>query len=114
MPFPRSRPRVQIENVQPELDAGRFAIKRVVGETVEVEADVFADGHDEIAVALLHRPESSASWTSVPMTDRGNDRWTASFTVGAVGTHFYTIRGWPDPFRSWRRDLKKRVQAGQD
>lgn len=114
MPSPRSRPRVQIENVQPELDAGRFAIKRVVGETVVVEVDAFAEGHDEIAVALLHRPESSSTWTSVAMTPLGNDRYTAAFTVTGVGAHLYTIRGWVDHFKSWRRDLQKRVKADQD
>src|SRR2546430_1449407 len=94
MPVPRSRARVVIENVQPEIDAGRFPIKRVVGEQVEVEADVFGDGHDEISVALLHRHENSSSWISVPMQSLGNDRWTAHFALTDLGFHSWTIRGW--------------------
>src|SRR5262249_7212150 len=76
--------------------------------------DAFADGHDEIAVALLHRPESNSNWTSVPMKSLGNDHWAASFTVDSIGTHLFTIRGWVDHFRSWRRDLDKRLKAEQD
>jgi starch synthase (maltosyl-transferring) len=114
MPVPRSRARVVIENVQPEIDAGRFPIKRVVGEQLEVEADVFSDGHEEISVALLHRHENNPNWTSVPMQSLGNDHWAAHFAVTQLGFYRWTIRGWVDPFKSWRRDLGKRLQAGQD
>ncbi|MBI1918426.1 MAG: alpha-1,4-glucan--maltose-1-phosphate maltosyltransferase [Planctomycetes bacterium] len=111
----KSRSRVVIENVQPEVDAGRFPIKRTVGDNVVVEADVFADGHDEINAVLLYRKgEGGGPWSSVPMTPLGNDRWTARFTVQAVGLYAYTVRGWIDHFKTWRRDLRKRLQAGQD
>ncbi len=114
MPIPRSRARVVVENVVPAVDSGRFAIKRTVGESVEVEADVFADGHDEIGVELLYRREDESDWSSVPMTSLGNDRWTGSFTVRDVGPHRYCVRGWVDHFKSWRRDLVKRLKAGQE
>ena len=70
-----ARRRVAIENIQPQVDCGRFAIKRVVGESVVVEADAFADGHDHIACRLLYRFEHDAEWTHVPMVPLGNDRW---------------------------------------
>src|SRR5581483_10629680 len=92
----------------------RFPIKRVVGETVEVEADAFGDGHDEIAVALWVRRADSPTWTNVSMTPLGNDRWTASFSVSEMGRYRYTVCGWMDPFKSWRRDLQKRLKANQD
>ncbi len=114
MPVAKSHPRVVVENVEPQLDAGRFAIKRVAGESVEVEADLFTDGHDEISAALLYRKEDATDWTSVPMTPLGNDRWTASFTPGEIGGYRYTVRGWIDHFKTWRRDLAKRFKAGQD
>jgi len=108
----KSRPRVVIENVQPEIDAGRFPIKRTVGDNVVVEADVFADGHDEISAVLLYRKgEGGGPWSSVPMTALGNDRWQARFTVQGVGRYTYTVRGWIDHFKTWRRDLRKRLQA---
>ncbi|HKB41938.1 MAG TPA: maltotransferase domain-containing protein, partial [Gemmataceae bacterium] len=111
----KSRPRVVIENVQPEIDAGRFPIKRTVGDNVLVEADVFADGHDEISAVLLYRKgDGGGPWSSVPMTALGNDRWQARFTVQGIGRYTYTVRGWIDHFKTWRRDLRKRLQAGQD
>src|SRR5436305_1607578 len=73
--------RVVVENVRPEIDAGRFPVKRTIGEPVEVTADVFADGHDVLAAVLRHRPARAASWSETRMEPLGNDRWAASFTV---------------------------------
>jgi starch synthase (maltosyl-transferring) len=106
--------RVVIESVEPEVDGGRFAIKRVVGESVVVQADVFADGHDVLAARVVYRPESGAGWRIAPMRPLVNDRWEGAFTVEQVGRYLYTVEGWVDPFESWRRDLKKRRQASQD
>ena len=105
--------RVVIASVRPEIDAGRFPIKRVAGERVDVTADIFADGHEVLAARLLHRPGKSETWSEVPMTDLGNDRWQASFRVPSEGHHVYTIQAWIDSFQTWRRDLLKRVEAGQ-
>jgi len=106
--------RVVIERVDPEIDEGRFPIKRVVGEEVVVEADVFADGHDVLSAVLLYRFEDDLSWEETPMEPLVNDRWRGSFRVSKLGRYRYTIRAWVDPFRSWRSDLEKRVKAGQD
>jgi starch synthase (maltosyl-transferring) len=108
------RQRVAIEGVRPEIDHGRFPIKRTVGEEVVVEVDAFADGHDALTVLLRYRPEASQQWTDVPMTLLGNDRWRASFSVTMVGRWQYTITGWVDHFTTWRRDLGKKHEAGHD
>jgi len=108
------RRRVVIEEVKPKLDCGRLPIKRTLGDKVVVEADVFADGHDTVACALLYRRENEACWREMPMQSLGNDRWQAQFTVTELGRYFYTIEGWVDPFQTWRKDLLKRLQAGQD
>jgi len=108
------RKRVIIENVTPEVDGGRYPVKRIVGDEVTVEADVLTDGHDAIACALLYRKEDTETWTEVPMEALGNDRWTASFKVEEQGRYRYTVQGWVDHFKTWARDLEKRVQAGQD
>lgn len=71
---PAGRNRVVIEGVTPEVDGGRFPVKRVVGEKVVVEADVFADGHDRVACALLYLAADEAQWSEAPMTSLGNDR----------------------------------------
>ena len=107
-------PRVVIEAVSPEIDGGRFPIKRTVGEDVVVEADAFADGHDRVACELLHRPEETETWTTVRMEPLGNDRYRGAFRVERLGRHLYTVRAWIDRFGTWSRDLEKRVSAGQD
>ncbi len=106
--------RVVVEHVYPEVDDGRFPIKRVAGETVIVSADVHADGHDRIAAALLYRRAGDASWSEAAMESAGNDRWRARFTVEAMGVYEYTVEGWIDRFGSWRDELSKKVAAGQD
>jgi starch synthase (maltosyl-transferring) len=106
--------RVVIEGVQPEIDGGRFPIKRVAGDRIMVEADVFADGHDVIACRLLYRREEEADWQEQPMTALGNDRWRAEFTVGTIGRYRYTVEGWVDPFLTWRHGITLRIRAGQD
>ena len=108
------RTRVAIEAVRPEGDCGRFAIKRVIGETVAVEADIFADGHDHVAASLLYRWEREPDWTVLPMQSVENDRWRAEFPCPSLGQYKYTIEGWPDLLDTWRTDLLKRIAAGQD
>ena len=105
------RIRVVIENVAPAVDGGRFPIKRVAGETVVVEADCFADGHDTLACRLRYRRDDARDWQFVPMAPLGNDRWRASFVVDAVGRYRYTITAWVDAFLSWRHDFARRIDA---
>ncbi|MGC2620704.1 MAG: maltotransferase domain-containing protein, partial [Acidobacteriaceae bacterium] len=108
------RKRVVIERVEPEIDAGRFAIKRIAGDQVEVEADIFADGHDHVAARLLFRYKQIPNWTAVPMVPLGNDRWRGAFPTVRLGEYLYTVAGWIDHFDTWRSDLEKRIEAGQD
>jgi starch synthase (maltosyl-transferring) len=108
------RQRVVIEGVWPEIDAGRFPIKRVVGEPVVVEADVYCDGHDRVAGVLRWRHHAESAWRETPLEYVDNDRWRASFTPDALGRWCYTLVAWVDRFQSWAHDLAKRVAAGQD
>jgi len=106
--------RVVIERISPEIDGGRFPIKRIVGDRVRVEADVFADGHDVLACVLRVRRLDEEAWSESPMEPLVNDRWWGEFTVEQTGRYAYTALVWVDRFATWRRDLEKRVQAGQD
>jgi starch synthase (maltosyl-transferring) len=108
------RQRVAIARVAPELDCGRFPVKRIVGDEFIVEADIFADGHDELAAVLRYRGPGETGWREVPMTFLGNDRWRASFCLTELGLWDYTVLAWIDRFATWQRDLRKRVEAGQD
>jgi len=106
--------RVVIRGVTPEVECGRFPIKRVVGEKVVVEADIFADGHDSIAAVIRHRHEEDERWSEVPLQFLWNDHWRGTFTVQKLGQHLYTISAWIDLFQTWYKDFRKRVAADQD
>ena len=108
------RLRAVIEKVKPEIDGGRFPAKRVVGERMTVEADIFTDGHDALAAALLYRRNSDSHWSETPMESLDNDRWRATFEVTEIGTYLYTLQAWVDRFESWRQGLAKKLQARQD
>jgi len=105
---------VVIEAVTPEIDGGRFPAKRVAGETVTVEADIFADGHDSLAAVLRFRHQSAADWIEVPMSPLPNDRWRGEFPVTELGRYSFMLEGWIDHFETWSRQLAKRLEAGQD
>jgi starch synthase (maltosyl-transferring) len=109
-----SKARVVIENITPQVNCGQFPVKRVVGEPVVVEADVFADGHDVVSCVLLYRSERATEWNRVPMSPLVNDRFTARFVPRELGRYLYTVSGWVDHLATWRRDLAKKEAAGQD
>ncbi len=106
--------RVAIEHVYPEIDGGRFPIKRVEGEEVAVTADIFADGHDILTAVLRYRRAEETAWKETPMHELGNDCWSGTFRVTTPGRYEYTLQAWGGRFKSWRRDLAKKVEAGQD
>jgi starch synthase (maltosyl-transferring) len=108
------RCRVVIENVKPEIDGGRFPAKRVVGDIVVVEADIFADGHDTLSAALRYREPSAQGWHEVPLSPLANDRWRGEFKVTEMGNYRFTIEAWIDRFKSWSHSFAKKVEAGQD
>ena len=110
----KGRERVIIENVYPELDCGKFPVKRVTGERVKVTADIFADGHNEIKPVLLHRKKGKKKWGEMPMTHLSNDRWEAEFKVSEMGWYEYTIKSWVDHFASWQKGFKVKFEANQE
>jgi len=106
-------PRIAIEGVSPEIDDGRFAVKRSVGDVFTVEADIFSDGHDKINAALLFRLETEGDWHEVPMHPLENDRWRGSFPLLENGRYLYSLVAWRDRFASWRDEIAKKHAAGQ-
>ena len=109
----RKPSRVVIERMQPQIDCGRFPVKRTVGEAIFVSADVFADGHDRLAGVLQYRHRHD-DWREVPLTSLGNDSWGGSFTVTQLGEYEYTMEAWVDRFGSWVSTLAAKADAGQD
>jgi starch synthase (maltosyl-transferring) len=106
------RRRVVIDAILPLVDRGRFPLKRIVGDVLTIEADVFADGHDRVAVRLRHRPPGAEAWQEIAMGDPDNDRWRVALPLTWVGRHEYTVVGWVDAFATWRHDLERRIEAG--
>ncbi|MBR0931809.1 alpha-1,4-glucan--maltose-1-phosphate maltosyltransferase [Bradyrhizobium jicamae] len=103
-----------ITDVYPSIDAGRFPVKRVAGEPVEVWADIYRDGHDVISAALAWRHEADEEWRRAPMTLYGDDRWGGAFTPEQPGRYSYAIEAWTDEFASWRRRFEQQPATGGD
>ena len=105
--------RIAIEKVAPEIEGGRFPVKRVVGDVLSVSADIFRDGHDRLGAALLLCRDGSATWQRIPMRLVDNDRWSAAVTLTELGRHFYAVEAWTDAFATWRDRLATKRKAGQ-
>lgn len=113
-PVPGEETRIVIEHVTPQIDCGRYPIKRIVGDTVAVEADIFRDGHDQLAAVVKWRRRGAAHWQEAPLRFLDNDRWGGSFRVDEVGRYEWTIEAWTDHYGTWHADMGKRLAAGQD
>src|SRR3984957_18247194 len=103
-----------IEDVYPLIDGGRFPVKRIVGERVEVWADIYRDGHEVASAALLWGRERALDWRRERMSHHGNDRWTGSFVPDAPGRHVYAIEAWTDEFATWQHGFELKHNAGAD
>jgi len=103
-----------IEDVYPCVDGGRFPVKRLAGDVVEVWADIFRSGHDIIAAQLIWRRETDRDWQKSSMTLHDNDRWFGSFTPPDPGRYVYAIEAWTDEFATWKHGFELKQRAGQD
>src|SRR5215831_8652033 len=108
----RAFPSVVIENVQPLIDCGRYPIRRIVGEDLVVEADIFKDGHDVVAAVLKWRVVGKRGWRETPMLFVDNDRWRGVCTLYDEAIHEYTVEAWTDTFRSWQQEFAKKFDGG--
>lgn len=103
-----------IEDIYPIIDGGRFPVKRIAGEAIEVWADIYRDGHEIIDAAIIWRREQDREWQRAPMTMDVNDRWHGTFTPSEIGRHVYAIEAWTDEFATWRHGFDLKLKAGQD
>jgi starch synthase (maltosyl-transferring) len=108
------RNRVVIEEINPQVDAGRHPVCRIAGDEIVVTAAIFGDGHDLLGAQLLYRRASERRWRSTPMTPVNNDIWTGSFKVDKLGSWRFTVLGWVDHFVTWESELRKRLAAQGD
>ena len=106
-------PRIQIQNITPLVDCGRYPVKACVGDEIRVEATIFRDGHEVLGAALRTKAPDATRWRETPMDDLGNDRWAASFAPDSSGRWSYRVEGWVDPVRSFQWELRRKVEGGQ-
>src|SRR5689334_8442528 len=111
---PQEPRRVAVEHVSPDVDAASFPVKRVVGDQVVVEADVFSDGHHLVAASVEYRHRDDADWRTAPMTALINDRFRGVFPVERAGEYEFRVVGWVDELATWYDRFLRKVDASQD
>ncbi|HKT44989.1 MAG TPA: alpha-1,4-glucan--maltose-1-phosphate maltosyltransferase [Gaiellaceae bacterium] len=117
MPLPKTTtppPRIQILEVTPQVDCGRYPVKRIAGERVEVAARIFRDGHDVLGAAVRYRPPGATRWREAPLEPLGNDHWSGSFLVDEPGTWSFRVEAWTDRVASYRDEIRRKVEGGQE
>jgi starch synthase (maltosyl-transferring) len=116
--MPKQIGSILIEGVEPQLDGGRYPVKRICGEEVEVRADLLKEGHDALSAVVRWRQltpaPQSPDWNEAPMRALGNDRWEARFPVAQPGRYAFSIEAWPDPFATWLAELERKLEVRQD
>jgi starch synthase (maltosyl-transferring) len=116
VPLPKasgSPARIQIQRVTPQVDCGRYAVKRTAGDRVDVTARVFRDGHELLGAAVRYRPAGATRWLEAPLASLGNDEWAGSFEVDDPGTWCFRVEAWVDRVASFQHELRRKVEAGQ-
>jgi starch synthase (maltosyl-transferring) len=116
VPVPKTSdppPRIQIQRVTPQIDCGRYAVKRTVGDRVDVSATIFRDGHEILGAAIRYKPAGGTRWKESPLEHLGNDHWEGSFVVDGLGTWCYRVEAWVDRVASFHHELQRKVDGGQ-
>ncbi|HKA63709.1 MAG TPA: maltotransferase domain-containing protein, partial [Methylomirabilota bacterium] len=109
---PARRP-IVIEHVRPAVDDGRYPIKRIVGDTLTVTADIFKEGHDQLAARIRYRAREDADWREVPMRLVDNDGWAGTVPLETNRRYVYIVEAWTDVFGSWVEEMRRRLTGGQ-
>jgi starch synthase (maltosyl-transferring) len=105
--------RIQIQDVSPQVDCGRYPFKRTVGDRVDVRARIFRDGHETLGAAVRWKPRADSRWRESPLTPVGNDWWEGSFTADECGRWCFRVEAWVDRIASWQVEIRRKSDAGQ-
>lgn len=112
---PGELPKLTIVSIQPNVDGGRYPVKRVVGDLLTVHAVILKGGYETLGAELRVRRRGSRKWQSVAMDYSYNDdRWEASVALDEIGRWEYTVAAWTDWFASWRTEIERKHAAGRD
>ncbi len=110
----QNQERVIIENIDPCINGGIFALKTIADQPVSVEADIIADGHDHLRAMLHFKGKKAKKWNSIPLNQLGNDRWGTTMIAESEGKYDYFIEAWVDWPLNWLFGTRKKIDAGQD
>ena len=111
---PASRPpRIQIRDVLPQIECGRYPVKAAVGDRLDVTATIFRDGHEVLGAAVRYRGPGERRWRETDLQALGNDRWAGAFEVDWPGRWQFTVEAWVDRLASWRWEVRRKVDGGQ-
>jgi starch synthase (maltosyl-transferring) len=103
--------RVFIEHIKPQVNAGQFPVKRVIGDIFKVTADIYCDSHDVLSAEVVYKYHGEEDWQQSQMEYVVNDRWQADFRLSALGNCYYTVQAWVDTFKTWHHDILKKTDA---
>jgi len=106
--------RVIIDTVTPQLDGGKYPIKRTIGEKVTVTADIITDGHDDVKAVILYKKVTDDTWLEAPMQIISVDKWSGTFRILEQAPYMYTIKGWVNHFSTWQKNIQKKFEDGQN
>jgi starch synthase (maltosyl-transferring) len=116
MPLPKSAElprRILIQDVRPQVDCGRYAVKAVVGDRVCVSATIIRDGHEVLGAAVRFKSPAATRWRESPLEPVGNDRYEGGFGVDEPGRWSFRIEAWHDRVASYRWEVRRKHEAGQ-
>ena len=105
--------RIQIQDVSPQVDCGRYPYKRTSGDRVDVRARIFRDGHETLGAAVRWKPRAESKWRESPLAPVGNDWWEGSFVVEECGRWCFRVEAWVDRIASWQVEARRKSDAGQ-
>ena len=103
-----------MQQVEPQIDCGRYPVKATEGDEIVVTATIFRDGHDVLGAAVRYRPPGARRWQEAPMEPLGNDHWRGTFVVDRLGRWTFTVAAWTDRVASWQEEVRRKLQAGQE
>ncbi|MFN3530497.1 MAG: alpha-1,4-glucan--maltose-1-phosphate maltosyltransferase [Bacteroidia bacterium] len=105
--------RAIIHKIGPSVDGGRFAVKRVVGDRLDLWADLLIDGHDKVNACVLYRKKGARKWEEAPMHQEAGERWTGNISLVKPGFYEYAVEAWVDHAISWNYDTRRKIEGWQ-